>query len=185
MRDVRHDGSKWSNSEEDRIEISGYDPGWSAEYETESNKISAELGSNLLLEIHHIGSTAIPGMAAKPIIDILLIVHEWSERARVIQALQKLGYVYWAENPEPGRMFFVKGMPPFGARRTHHVHVFDDVAGRKRRIFFRDYLRLHADTAREYMELKRRLAEQFSNDRDAYTRGKDEFIGRICAGMKN
>ena len=180
MRDVRHDGSKWSNSEEDRIEISGYDPGWSAEYETESNKISAELGSNLLLEIHHIGSTAIPGMAAKPIIDILLMVHEGAERARVILGLQKLGYVYWAENPEPGRMFFVKGMPPFGTRRTHHVHVFDDAVERNRRIAFRDYLRSRADAAREYAELKRQLAEQCSSDREAYTRGKDEFIARIC-----
>ena len=77
-------------------------------------------------------------------------------------------------------MFFVKGMPPFGERRTHHVHVFDDAAERKRRIAFRDYLRLHADAAREYAELKRRLAKEFSNDREAYTRGKDEFIVRIC-----
>jgi GrpB-like predicted nucleotidyltransferase (UPF0157 family) len=120
-------------------------------------------------------------MAAKPIIDILLMVHEGAERVRVIQGLQEIGYVYWEDNPDPGRMFFVKGMPPFGTRRTHHVHVFDDAVERKRRIAFRDYLRSHSEAAREYAELKRQLAEQFSNDREAYTRGKDEFIARICA----
>jgi len=180
MGEITHDGSRWSNSDEDCIEISEYDAGWRAEYVAESKKIRAELGSNVLLEIHHIGSTAIAGMAAKPIIDILLMVHEGAERARVIQGLQKLGYVYWEGNPEPGRMFFVKGMPPFGTRRTHHVHVFDDAVERNRRIAFRDYLRSRADAAREYAELKRQLAEQCSSDREAYTRGKDEFIARIC-----
>jgi GrpB-like predicted nucleotidyltransferase (UPF0157 family) len=181
MAEPRRDGGAWSNSEADRIEISEYDPAWPAEYEAERERIRAALDPDLLMEIHHIGSTAIPGLAAKPIIDILLVIRESAERARVIQGLQKLGYVHWAENPEPGRMFFVKGMPPFGTLRTHHVHVFDDEAERKRRIAFRDYLRLHADVAREYAELKRQLAERFSNDRDAYTRGKDEFIARICA----
>src|SRR6202046_2260029 len=180
MAELRHDGFNWSNSEADRIEVSEYDPAWPAEYGAEQQRIRAALDADLLMEIQHVGSTAIPGMAAKPIIDILLMVREGAERARVIQGLQKLGYVYWAENPEPRRMFFVRGMPPFGKRRTHHVHVFDDVAERERRITFRDYLRLHADAAREYAELKRQLAEQFSNDREAYTRGKDEFIARIC-----
>src|SRR5271154_5586568 len=160
MAELKHDGCNWSNSEDDRIEISEYDPAWPAEFEAEQERIRAALDPNLLMEVQHVGSTAIPGLAAKPIIDILLIVHEWAERARVIQGLQELGYIYWAENPEPGRMFFVKGMPPFGTRRTHHVHVFDDAAERKRRIAFRDYLRLHADAAREYAELKRQLAEQ-------------------------
>jgi GrpB-like predicted nucleotidyltransferase (UPF0157 family) len=181
MAELRHDGSKWSNSEEDRIEISEYDPAWPAEFEAEQERIRAALDSGLQVEMQHIGSTAIPDMAAKPIIDILLMVHEGAEHARVIQGLQEIGYVYWEENPEPGRMFFVKGMPPFGKRRTHHVHVFDDAMERNRRIAFRDYLRSHADAAREYAELKRQLAEQFSHDREAYTRGKDEYIARICA----
>lgn len=181
MAELRRGDGAWSNSEADRIEVSEYDPAWPAEFQAEQQRIRAALDADLLTEIQHIGSTAIPGTAAKPIIDILLMVHEGAERGRVIQGLQKLGYVYWAENPEPGRMFFVKGMPPFGTLRTHHVHVFDDGAERKRRIAFRDYLRLHADAAREYAELKRQLAERFSNDRDAYTRGKDEFIARICA----
>ena len=181
MVELRRDDGAWSNSVEDRIEISEYDPAWPAEYEAERGRIRAALDADLLMEIQHIGSTAIPGMAAKPIIDILLMVHEGAERGRVIQGLQKLGYVYWAENPEPGRMFFVKGMPPFGTRRTHHVHVFDDGAERRHRIAFRDYLRLHADAAQEYAELKRQLAERFVNDRDAYTLGKDEFIANICA----
>ena len=182
MVEVRRDGGIWTNSEADRIEISEYDPAWAAEFEAERERIRAALDSDLLVEIQHIGSTAIPGMAAKPIIDILLVIRESGQRARVIQGLRKLGYVYWEENPEPGRMFFVKGMPPFGTRRTHHVHVFDDAKERKLRIAFRDYLRSHADAAREYAELKRQLAERFSNDREAYTRGKDEFIARICVG---
>jgi len=180
MAELRHDGFNWSNSEADRIEVSEYDPAWSAEYGAEQQRIRAALDADLLMEIQHVGSTAIPGMAAKPIIDILLMVREGAERARVIQGLQKLGYVYWEGNPEPGRMFFVKGMPPFGTRRTHHVHVFDDAVERNRRIAFRDYLRSRADAAREYAELKRQLAEQCSSDREAYTRGKDEFIARIC-----
>jgi len=185
MTELIRDGGTWSNSEADRIEISEYDPAWPAEFEAERERIRAALDSDLLMEIQHIGSTSIPGMVAKPIIDILLMVHEGAERARVIQGLQEIGYVYWEENPDPRRMFFVKGMPPFGARRTHHVHIFDDAAERKRRVAFRDYLRLHADTAQEYMELKRRLAERFSNDREAYTRGKEGFIGRICTQTRN
>jgi GrpB-like predicted nucleotidyltransferase (UPF0157 family) len=120
-------------------------------------------------------------MAAKPIIDILLVMSENAERARLIAGLQELGYAYWEGNPDPGRMFFVKGMPPFGSGRTHHIHVFDDVLERRRRIAFRDYLRIHADASREYAELKRQLAKRFLTDREAYTRGKDVFIARICA----
>ncbi len=181
MAEVTRDGSGWSNAEEDRIQISDYDSRWPAEYEAESQRIRAAVDSDAVLELHHIGSTAIPGMAAKPIIDILLVISENAERVRLIAGLQKLGYAYWEGNPDPGRMFFVKGMPPFGSRRTHHVHVFDDVMERRRRIAFRDYLRTHADASWEYADLKRQLAKQFSAGREAYTRGKDAFISRICA----
>ncbi len=126
------------------------------------------------------GSTAVPGLAAKPIIDILLIPPADWPRDSVVSALQGIGYVYWAENPDPARMFFVKGMPPFGSRRTHHVHVRSP-AEAARLLRFRDYLRVHSDVTTAYAHLKYQLAAAHPNDREAYTRGKDGFVREILA----
>ena len=135
----------------------------------------------LIVGIEHFGSTAVPGLAAKPIIDILIAVRSLA-RAKItmIEPILALGYVYWSENPKTDRMFFVKGMPPYGERRTHHVHITEpDGEMWQRRLAFRDYLRANPDEARRYEALKRDLAARFPADREAYTGAKTGTVEAI------
>lgn len=149
-------GQQWSNAEADGIALVPADPTWAAEFAVEATAIQTALGS-AAVPIEHIGSTAVPGLVAKPIIDILLIAPAEWPRSTAINALQQLGYVYWADNPDPTHMFFIKGMPPFSARRTHHVHAHS-AAEAKRLLCFRDYLRAYPDAAVAYAQLKAQLA---------------------------
>jgi GrpB-like predicted nucleotidyltransferase (UPF0157 family) len=93
--------------------------------------------------------------------------------------IQRLGYVFWAENPKTDRMFFVKGMPPYGVRRTHHVHISEPTGESWLNLLFRDYLRAHPDEAQRYERLKRDLAIVHRADREAYTDVKAAFVEEI------
>jgi GrpB-like predicted nucleotidyltransferase (UPF0157 family) len=132
--------------------------------------------------IEHFGSTAIPNLPAKPIIDIFVIISDVSVWPRLVAPLSSLGYIYWSENPRKDRLFFVKGMPPFGSRRSHHVHVRtpQDVS----ELVFRDWLREHPADAARYAKLKRELVGRFKADREAYTAAKGEFIEQMLAQAK-
>jgi GrpB-like predicted nucleotidyltransferase (UPF0157 family) len=166
----------------DEIEIVAYDPAWPAQFAQEAARLRAALDGDLVLAIEHFGSTAIPGLAAKPIIDILIGVRALRQaRAGFVAPLRRLGYVFWADNPKTDRLFFVKGMPPYGARRTHHVHVGERDGELFRRLPFRDYLRTHPEAARDYEALKRDLAARHRTDREAYTAAKTAFVDRIMA----
>lgn len=124
-------------------------------------------------------ATAIPGLAAKPIIDIMLIpATDQARWPRLIEPIQTLGYVFWAENPRQDRMFFVKGMPPFGERRTHHIHVRTR-SDAETALLFRDHLRRHPEDLARYASLKRDLATRHTTDRDAYTEGKSQFVDGV------
>ncbi len=114
---VTHDGKRWSNADQDRVDPVAYDPSWPAQYEAEAREIRAALGGLSDFELVHFGSTAIPGLAAKPIIDIMLVSANRSGWPALIEPVKGLGYVFWAENPRRDRLFFVKGMPPFGTGR--------------------------------------------------------------------
>jgi GrpB-like predicted nucleotidyltransferase (UPF0157 family) len=162
----------------DEIEIVEYNPDWADMYEQEAASIRKALGS-LILEIEHIGSTAVPGLAAKPVIDIMVGLRCLSNGKNTIKPLEELGYVYWRDNPNPQKMFFVKGMPPYGEKRTHHVHVVEIDGEFWQRRLFRDYLRIHPEEVRRYEALKRDLAARFRNDREAYTQGKSDFVGEV------
>lgn len=182
---VTHGGEAWSNAADDRIELVAPDSAWAKGYEAEAAALRAVIAPIDGLRIEHFGSTSIPGVRAKPVIDILLIHPEPALWPDLVGAIAPLGYVHWAENPRKDRMFFVKGMPPFGSRRTHHVHVrlpSDAVA----ELSFRDLLRADQAIAREYERLKEDLARKHPNDRDAYTDGKAEFVakalGRLPSG---
>jgi GrpB-like predicted nucleotidyltransferase (UPF0157 family) len=167
---------QWSNASEDTIEIVDSDPSWPDQFLAEARAI-AEALQPLVAKIEHFGSTAIPNLPAKPIIDIFIIFGDISLWPRLVAPLASLGYVFWAENPRTDRMFFVKGMPPFGRRRSHHVHVRTPADTTE--LVFRDWLRGHpADVAR-YAKLKRELAERFKSDREAYTAAKGKFIQQI------
>lgn len=171
----------------DHIEIVDYDPKWSINASIEINKLKEILPSSNVIDIQHVGSTAIPGMAAKPIIDIQIAVKSLDEmKSFSIPALQKLGYEYWSQNPDNERMFFVKGMPPFGEQRTHHVHIVEPTSKHwYGKINFRDYLINHPDIASEYQQLKIKLAQQYPYDREEYTNAKGEFINRILQLVQN
>ncbi|WAL62238.1 GrpB family protein [Thermocoleostomius sinensis] len=166
----------------DEIEIVDYDPTWPEQYEQEAAKILGVLDRDRIAAIEHVGSTAIPGLAAKPIIDVMVGVHSIEAAQAFVPLLEGLGYVYWSENPHRDRLFFVKGMPPYGARRTHHIHVFEVNSELwQRRLLFRDYLRSHPADKQDYEALKRQLATQFRTDREAYTERKRGFIDAIVA----
>ena len=167
----------------DNIFIVDYDPSWPHLFEIEAAQIHEALG-NLVLAIEHFGSTAVPGLAAKPIIDILVGVPSLSESSPVlIPNLEALGYRYWCDNPDPARMFFVKGLPPNGPR-THHVHIVEPHSEQWERLLFRDYLRQYPEEAERYAQLKRDLAQQFQADREAYTAGKTEYVQSVILKAK-
>src|ERR1700712_384951 len=142
----------------DEVEIVNYDPRWPSLFDEEAKRLRATLDPSLIVGLEHFGSTAVPDLSAKPIIDILIAVRSLADaRASFVEALRNLHYVYWADNPKKDRMFFVKGMPPFGSRRSHHVHVTETQGEMWQRLAFRDYLRTHPDEAGIYERVKKRL----------------------------
>ena len=164
----------------DLIEIVPPDKDWPAQFEVESKRVALALAGETLFAIEHFGSTAIGGLSAKPIIDILIAVPSVAEaRKSFPEALRPEGYVFWADNPDRDRLFFVKGMPPFGSRRTHHVHICERPSVMWDRLKFRDYLRGNPGEAARYSILKQDLADKYPQDREAYTRGKGRFITQI------
>ncbi len=161
----------------DDVEIVAYDSRWPLLFDEEARRLRAVLDPSLVVGLEHFGSTAIPGLSAKPIIDILIAVRSLAAaQATFVEALRTLEYVYWANNPKKDRLFFVKGMPPFGSKRSHHVHVTEPQGEMWRRLVFRDYLRAHPDEAGEYEQLKRRLAAEHQADREAYTGAKSAYV---------
>ena len=170
----------WSNAAEDRVDLTDPNPLWREQYEKESAILYSVLRRFEGLRLEHFGSTAVPNLRAKPIIDILLIHPARDVWPQFIDPICSLGYVYWVENPRKEQMFFVKGMPPFGTCRTHHVHVRvpQDAKGE---LAFRDLLRTDLVLARKYEQLKESLARRYPGDRDAYTDGKTAFIAHALA----
>jgi GrpB-like predicted nucleotidyltransferase (UPF0157 family) len=155
------------------------DPEWRTLFLDEAERIRGTLGVQNVVRLEHIGSTAIPGLKSKPTIDILMEVPFPADEEYIIQKLAGLDdhYTSKPENPAP-HMMFMKGYTPEGFRgQAYHIHV--RYHGDQDEIYFRDYLRTHPEAAREYETLKIRLAEQFRNDREAYTEGKTEFIRSI------
>jgi GrpB-like predicted nucleotidyltransferase (UPF0157 family) len=161
----------------DEIEIVPYDARWPALYEAERMRLLPVLDRFGLIEMAHIGSTAVPGLAGKPVIDIAItVVSLDAVREHGVPNIEALGYLFWAENPDSDDLFFVKGLPPHTDRRTHHLHVTLPGARFSERLRFRDKLRADAGLAQRYAVLKRELAARFSSDREVYTRAKTAFI---------
>lgn len=156
------------------VEVVAYDPTWVEAFEREQALIDAALGE-VCRVVHHIGSTSVPGLAAKPVIDIMLEVEQLDALDARPDDLAALGYSAYGENGIPGRRYFVKG----DDRRTHQIHAFaTGDAHLARHLAFRDYLRAHANIAAEYAALKTALASSCEHDIDRYMDGKDAFIKR-------
>lgn len=167
----------------DEVVLATYDPSWPEIFAGEAQAIRRALG-DMFAGIEHVGSTAIPGLAAKPVIDIVTIVTSLERATDAIPGLEALGYDCRGENGIPGRLFFRKGLLEF--RRTHHLHLIE--AGHEQwtsMLLFRDYLRSHPGDARRYEELKRALAEKFRDNRSAYTNGKANFVRTVLAKAAN
>ena len=160
------------------VTVIEYDPAWPLEFEREASRIRGALGENCL-EVYHIGSTSVPGLAAKPIIDILPVVRSLEAVDAAKDSLEALGYEYLGEFGIPGRRYLRKG----GDERTHHVHVFaeENAEAIERHLAVSAYLRAHADEARAYGELKRALAARFPRDWDGYCDGKDGYVRALEA----
>jgi GrpB-like predicted nucleotidyltransferase (UPF0157 family) len=167
----------------DEIEIASYDSKWPALAAQEIANIRGVLPAGLVRAIEHIGSTAVPGLAAKPIIDLMILTSALTTAKQLaVPPLEAMGYAYWRDNPNPARMFLVKGLPP-AERRTHHIHITEDQAELTRHCGFRDHLRRHAEDAKRYEALKRALASRHRTDREAYTEAKNDFVRAIEAKL--
>ena len=158
------------------IVVADYDPNWPTLFEQERTRIGKALGS-LAFVIEHIGSTAVPGLPSKPIIDLLVGVPSLEEaKERCIAPFEELGYIYMPDYARwlPDELFFRKGPPgPW----THHVHLMEPSHRRwEARLVFRDYLRAHPEAARAYANIKRALATSSIDDIEAYTTGKHTFV---------
>ena len=144
-------------------------------YKEESKKIK-NVFSDIIIDIHHIGSTAIPGIKAKPVIDILVEVKDIEGVDQYNHKMKELGYEAMGEYGIPKRRFFRKG----GNNRTHHIHIFQTGNEEiERHINFKEYLIAHPDKAREYSKLKEKLADKYAHDVENYTNSKSNFIKEI------
>lgn len=160
------------------IEIVPYDPRWPARFERASRQILSVIGG-YIKRIEHIGSTAVPGLAAKPVIDILIGVRSLEDATSFLPPLAPLGYTYIPEHEEtfPERRYLHRIL---NGRHTHHLHLVEPESDFFRvQLLFRDYLRAHPDTAAQYGALKVQLAEKYHLDREAYTNAKSEFIKEV------
>jgi GrpB-like predicted nucleotidyltransferase (UPF0157 family)/GNAT superfamily N-acetyltransferase len=164
---------------EEPVSISPYDPEWPARFERERRLLEAAIGAWVSGGIHHVGSTAVPGLDAKPIVDVLVGVADLETSRACFEPLGGLGYRYAPFLPEQMHWF----CKPHPARRTHHLHLVP--AGSRRfadELAFRDRLRESPDTARSYAALKRDLAVRFRDDREAYTGAKADFVRKTLDG---
>jgi GrpB-like predicted nucleotidyltransferase (UPF0157 family) len=159
------------------MEVVDYSEQWPVQYTREDALLREILGEDIL-RVHHIGSTAVPGLAAKPVIDILLEVRSLDALDQRDDAMRTIGYEPRGEFGIPGRRYYPKG----GDRRTHHVHAF--VAGDpqvEQHLAFRDYLCAHPGIAAEYAEVKRRASATHRTDPDGYCAFKKDFVERTVA----
>lgn len=159
--------------DDEPIRIEPYDPDWPSRFELERPVLEEVLRASITGGIHHVGSTAVPRLDAKPVIDILVGIDNLERATRHIEPLAALGYLHWPHRRDE-MLWFCKPDP---ARRTHHLHLVPAGSPRFRaELEFRDQLREHPVTAKRYAALKHRLADQLGHDREAYTEAKAEFV---------
>lgn len=162
------------------VRVEPYSPAWAAQFKAEATRIARALG-DALLEVHHIGSTSVPGLAAKPVIDMMPVVRDLTSADARRESLEALGYEWCGEFGIPGRRYLRRSSPSNPDLRLFQLHVFsqDSVDDIRRHLAVRDYLRTHVDAARAYGALKERLARRFPEDIDAYCDGKDDFVQHL------
>lgn len=161
-----------------RVRVVPHDPVWADRFSEAAHELAVALGA--LASVHHIGSTAVPGLHAKPIIDLLVAAPDLAHVDARTPAIVALGYEALGEYGLAGRRYFRR--EDGDGERTHHLHVWRVGApALLRHLAFRDYLLAHPEAAAEYGALKRRLAKHHADDIEAYVAGKDDFVKAIEA----
>lgn len=156
------------------VKLSRHSRSWPQGYRLEASRLHKRLGSSRYT-LEHIGSTAVPGLDAKPIIDMAMKIPSLKQLTLWIRRFEKAGYTYKGEYGLPGRHFFVRGDPV-----RFHLHLVATGSRHwERWLLFRDYLRAHPDEARRYNSLKKALARKYADNRDAYTRSKTPLVNRM------
>ena len=167
----------------EEVAVVPYDSRWPELFQKEKAHLLFCLPRALVNRIEHFGSTAVPGLAAKPIVDILVEVASLDEtRQKVPLILEPQGYDYfwrptWGDDTPPFYAWFIKR--DASGNRTHHIHMVEAHFEHWDRLFFRDYLIEHPQVAQAYGQLKRRMSNTYANDRVAYTKAKTDFIARV------
>lgn len=164
----------------EEVALVPYDPAWPGMFEEEAAFLRRKLPPHLVGRIEHFGSTAVPGLSAKPIIDILVEVTSLEEtKTKLVPILEAQGYEYFwrpafGDDCPPCYAWFIKRNSR--GERTHHIHMVEADSALWDRLYFRDYLRQFPEVAKCYDELKRELSEKYPHDRVGYTREKSGFI---------
>jgi GrpB-like predicted nucleotidyltransferase (UPF0157 family) len=163
------------------VEVVPYNPNWPAQFEVERSALESVLAPWLVGEIQHIGSTAVVGLPAKPVIDIMAPVASLQGSGAAIAAASQLGYLYYPYRAEVMHWF----CKPSPRVRTHHLHLvpFESQLWSER-VAFRNALRASRSLVGEYAHLKLRLAKEFPDDREAYTQAKSPFVRRVLAAVE-
>ncbi len=156
-----------------RVELRGHSRLWKWRFRKEKALLRAYLGRRIL-DVEHVGSTAVPGMVAKPIVDILVLVPDFQRAYEYVGWIERLGYEYKGENGESRQYSFAKGTPT-----RYLLYMQERHADTRERLAFRDCLRGNRDIAARYAHLKRALAVRHADDLRAYREGKREFIDRV------
>lgn len=160
----------------DTVELSPYDPAWPAAFSAIRDIVARAFDPPPAL-IEHIGSTAVPGLTAKPTIDVIVLVDDMATAHAALPALQAAGFDFRPEASEARRLFLRKKDEK--GHRTHHLHIHDNPGEVRRHVLFRDRLREDEATRAGYLALKQELAERFRDDRGAYSREKSAFIDTV------
>ena len=169
------------------IRIVPYNPDWENLFEQEKKLIKTVLGEDVALNIEHFGSTSIPGLAAKPTIDIMIEVSDLSVETKqfITQELGVISYGNMYNAEKENKMTFGKGYDEnYIYNQTYHIHIREKGNTLQEEIYFRDYLRQNPDVRDKYAELKYSLAERFQFNREDYTNAKTEFIIKITEKAK-
>lgn len=161
----------------DTVELVTYDRDWPDMFKAEAALLRAVLPPGFILRLEHIGSTSVPGMMAKPVIDILIGVRALDEARAVADVrLAPYGYKLWTENPKTDRVMFIRRRDGAESPRTHHLHLTTMDGEMWECVAFRDLLRRDPVEREAYEAVKRALVQRFRDDRAAYTAGKSDYI---------
>ncbi|HUY50917.1 MAG TPA: GrpB family protein [Streptosporangiaceae bacterium] len=163
------------------VEIVEYDLAWPGEFAGQRDTVTAVLGPWLAGPVEHIGSTSVPGLPAKPVIDMLAPVGSLRAAHYAVGALEADGWLFWPDDPcRYYRLWFLRPRPE---ARTHHLHVIEcDHPHAQALLAFRDALRADPGLCRDYAQMKRDLARQHGDNRNAYSNAKGGFVERVLRG---